>query len=336
MPLFNKKTIDAALAGFGREPTSDEIALAQDWGARARGDFEGQNESQLEQEFNRIIVQGLLGYVPPTPAAPGTMKVKQQVGAGIVDVALGHFTAFETKILAPLELKGPKVGLDNIMPGRARTPVQQAWEYANDAVGARWVLVSNMKELRLYAVGYGRAAHEHFDLARLDEGDLKRLLLLLHAEQFLSGATAALLVRSATKNREITDELYRDYRKLRDDLVQFVTDQRPGIGAESRIALVQKLLDRLIFVAFAEKTVLIPDNSIESAVKFRNPYDPKPKWQQIRSLFDAVSRLPSFSTLASRSNIPGGPVKTRGRLPLQRNTGIRAARPSPRRSLGQR
>jgi hypothetical protein len=291
MSLFNRKIIETALAAEGRAPTDRERAAALDWAARARGDFAGQTESQLEQEFNRLIVRDALGYEALTPDNPGTMKVKQQIGAGVVDVALGRFTALETTVLAPLELKGPRTGLDSIMPGRAKTPVQQAWEYANDAVGAKWVLVSNMKELRLYAIGHGRADYEIFDLRRLDDpGELKRLQLLLHADRLLSAATAELLQRSAKANRDITDELYRDYKRLRDDLIQFVRDQRSHIAAEARIALVQKLLDRLIFIAFAEDTVLIPDDSIKKAVDFENPYDPKPKWEQIRRLFDAVDR----------------------------------------------
>ena len=41
------------------------------------------------------------------------------------------------------------------MPGRAKTPVQQAWEYANDAPGAKWVLVSNCSEIDSTAMGAG-------------------------------------------------------------------------------------------------------------------------------------------------------------------------------------
>ena len=291
MPLFNRKIIETALASDDRAPSDTELACALDWAARARGDFAGQNESQLEQEFNRLIVRGVLGYEALTPSAPGTMKVKQPIGAGAVDVALGHFTALNARVLAPLELKGPRIGLDSIMPGRAKTPVQQAWEYANDAVGAKWVLVSNMKEMRLYAIGYGRADYETFDLRRLDDnGELRRLQLLLHADRLLRGATAELLSRSATANRDITNELYQDYKRLRGDLLQFVRDQRPAIGAEARIGLVQKLLDRLIFIAFAEDTVLIPDDSIKKAVEFEDPYYPRPKWEQVRSLFEAVDR----------------------------------------------
>lgn len=292
MPLFNPRTIADALAAYARPPTSDEVAAGAEWAARASSlELERQNESQLEQEFNRLIVQGALGYRAPTPGADGTMRVKQPIASGTVDVALGRFTDTEVEVLAPLELKGPRVRLDRIMPGRAKTPVQQAWEYAMDAPGARWVLVCDMRELRLYAVGHGRAAFEAFDLRKIwDADEFRRLQLLLHADQLLGGATADLLTRSAAHDQAVTNKLYADYRSLRDDLLDFIRDQRPTISAEPRITLVQKLLDRLLFIAFAEDTVLLPSDSLKGAVRFINPYDPVPKWRQVSRLFDWVDR----------------------------------------------
>lgn len=175
MPLFNPKTVATALAALTREPSAEELACATKWAEQAANDFGGQNESQLEPELNATVMQGALGYRALGPGQPGTIKAKQPIGNGTVDLAIGHFTADTATTLAPMELKGPKTGLDAIMPGRAKTPVQQAWEYANDAIGARWVLVSNMRELRLYAIGHGRAAFESFDLRRIGEAqELKR------------------------------------------------------------------------------------------------------------------------------------------------------------------
>ena len=250
-----------------------------------------QNESQLEQEFNRLIVQDVLGYRPTTPTAVGTMRVKHTVPGGtIVDVALGHFSDNESAVLAPLELKGPKVALDRIMPGRAKTPVEQAWGYANDAPGAKWVLLSNMRELRLYAVGHGRLDYESFDLKRIgDPQELKRLQLLLHADQLLGGAVADLLQRSAQADRDITDTLYKDYKAIRDNLLQFVSDQRSDIDADARIDLVQTLLDRLLFIAFAEDSFLLPENSLKDAIESYDKYRPQPKWNQLKTLFDWVN-----------------------------------------------
>ncbi len=266
--------------------------IAAEWSRRASEPlFELQNESQLEQEFNRNIIQDILGYRADAPDTPGTMRVKQPVPGGtIVDVALGDFTNGRNAILAPLELKGPKVNLDRIMPGRNRTPVEQAWGYAMDAPGARWVLLSNMRELRLYAFGHGRQEYEKFDLRRLDdEEELAKLYLLLSAENLLSGKTAELLARSAQADREITDILYKDYKDLHNRLLQFIRDNRADIDAETRIGLTQKLLDRVLFIAFAEDRLLLPTDSLKDAIGAANKYDPKPKWFQLKKLFEWVN-----------------------------------------------
>jgi type I restriction-modification system DNA methylase subunit len=290
--LFSSKTIANALAAFNYVPTQTAVASAREWAHRAgEPNMDLQNESQLEQEFNRLIVQDVLGYRPTTPTAVGTMRVKHTVPGGtIVDVALGHFSDNESTVLAPLELKGPKVALDRIMPGRAKTPVEQAWGYANDAPGAKWVLLSNMRELRLYAVGHGRLDYESFDLKRIgDPQELKRLMLLLHADQLLGGAVAELLQRSAQADRDITDTLYKDYKAIRDNLLQFVGDQRSDIDADARIDLVQTLLDRLLFITFAEDSFLLPENSLKDAIESYDKYKPQPKWNQLKTLFEWVN-----------------------------------------------
>lgn len=250
------------------------------------------NESQLEQEFNRVILQRVLGYSVSRPGVPGTMEAKQSIPGGtIVDVALGHFTPNDVQISAPLELKGPKVALDRIMPGRAKTPVQQAWDYAMDAPGARWVLVCNMRELRLYAFGQGRQLHESFDLRKIDQFDeLQRLRLLLGADRLLTDETRQLLERSAQADRDVTNQLYRDYKDVRAQLMTFVAAQHPAIGTEVRIRLVQTVLDRLLFIAFAEDKGLLPQRSLSRAITSTDPYYPRPKWEQLSKLFEWVDR----------------------------------------------
>ena len=293
MPLFNPKTLKAALEQETRRATEAELEAAGEWVARATSDdLDLQNESQLEQEFNRIVLQQVLGYAAPAAGQPGTMRVKQPIPGGTtVDVALGRFDGTNAAIVAPLELKGPKTQLDRIMPGRNKTPVQQAWDYAMDAPGARWVLLSNMKEVRLYAVGHGRLDYESFDLKKLtDPAELSRFQLLLHAENLLGGATAELLRKSAEADRDITNTLYADYRTLRADLLQYVRDQRPDIDGERRIRIVQTLLDRLLFIAFAEDSFLLPADSLKEAVTAESKFAPRPKWEQLRILFHWVDQ----------------------------------------------
>jgi len=79
-----------------------------------------------------------------------------------VDVALGKFSVGNPpEIRAPFELKGARMrDLDAVMPAGNKSPVQQAWEYAMDARGAKWVLVSNIGDQTL-CVGYGGRISSH-------------------------------------------------------------------------------------------------------------------------------------------------------------------------------
>lgn len=286
--LFNRKTLAAALAA-APEPSPAQRAAAALWAQDATVKFYDQNESQLEQRFNAEIIQTVLGYRPFSGGISGNFKPKVIIGPREADVALGIFDATSETILAPVELKGPKVEFDKIMPGRAKTPVQQAWEYAADAPGARWVVVCNMVKLRLYAFGMGTARYEEIDLDGLDDPEtLKLLILLFGADNLLVEATAGLLKRSEAQDKDITNELYRDYRDLRVSLLQFLADQRPHIPIPRRVALVQKLLDRLVFIAYAEDTVLLPNDRLKLAITHRDPFFPRPRWDNLKALFAAV------------------------------------------------
>ena len=60
---------------------------------------------------------------------------KKNAGAGSADAALGFFNndkySESKKIIAVIELKGADTrDLEAIMPGRHKSPVTQAWEYA--------------------------------------------------------------------------------------------------------------------------------------------------------------------------------------------------------------
>jgi hypothetical protein len=52
----------------------------------------------------------------------------------------------------------------------------------------------------------------------------------------------------------------------------------------------QKLLDRVLFCAFAEDRGLLPVDTIRKAYEHRDPYHPRPIWENFRGLFAAVNR----------------------------------------------
>ncbi len=292
MQLFNPKTIkrhiDRATA-----PDPAKVEILRGWAKTIHDrSIETQSETEIEDQFKQRIVCEVLGYAPFNEAGAWTVASKAGIGAGAVDLALGHFTTGERRIIAPFELKGAKTkDLDAIMPGRAKTPVQQAWEYAADNVGTKWVLVSNYLEIRLYAYSEGRQFYESFDMAKLtDPAQYQRFMLLLSAESLLGGRTLELLEESRREDRDITARLYSDYRTLRSELIGAVQAARPEGDPLEAIRLGQTILDRVLFTAFAEDNGLLPDNSLLSAFETKNPYTPLPVWDNFKGLFHAIDK----------------------------------------------
>jgi hypothetical protein len=289
MNLFNRKTLKRHIKA---DPIpSDHLAALEAWAELiSSGRIERLKETALHGQFASKIVEGVLGYHGPAGGADYNVSTEQNILRGSVDLALGRFGGKTPDIVAPFELKGADTrDLDAIMPGRNKSPVQQAWEYAMNARGVKWVLVSNMIELRFYGFGEGTSAYEEFRLDQLtDPEEYARFMLLLSAENLLAGRTADLLKESRREDKDITDSLYQDYKDLRLKLLSAVQKADAAIAPLDAIALAQKILDRVLFIAFAEDTGLLPDNTLENAFVARDPYNPRPVWDNFKGLFRAI------------------------------------------------
>ncbi len=250
-----------------------------------------QTETALHSHFIQKILTEILDY-QGFGGTTWNLAQEQKIGAGCVDVALGEFSRTHANILAPFELKGAKTkDLDAIMPGRHKSPVQQAWEYAMDAPGAQWVLLSNYLEIRLYAIGSGRQVYERWELAQLaDAKEYARLQWLLNAKQLLSGETRKILEQSEQIDKEITQQLYKDYKNLREKLLQSLAEENANLNRLDLIRYAQKILDRILFIAFAEDWGLLPDKSIAQAYEYQDPYFPRSIWENFKALFHAIDQ----------------------------------------------
>lgn len=252
-------------------------------------------ETALRSDFIHKILVGVLGY--DTVSSKGTtysLAEEYPLGSGSVDVAFGSFDKADKAkdvVLAPFEFKGAKTkDLDAIMSGRNKSPVQQAWEYGMDAKGAKWVLVTNYTELRLYAIGYGRKAYESFDFLKLSHPvHYTRFITLLSKDNLLGGNALNLLQESEQVDKDITYELYDDYKTLRARLIKTIGEENPKTDTLDVIRYTQTILDRILFIAFAEDKKLLPDNTLQKAYETKNPYNPQPVWENFKGLFHAIN-----------------------------------------------
>ena len=288
--LFNARLIKRSAPQIA--PTAEHQQLLADWAAAIRsGAIRQRSEQQLRASFTQKFFVELLGYKAFGSSAEFTLADENYVGKGRADLVLGHFGPQGDTGLVPIELKGPDTrNLDVMMPGRYKSPVQQVWEYAMDLPQCKFLLLSNMLEIRLYAFGYTRRVYERFDLLEVADNPLvyQRLMLLLGAENLLGGRTAELLRESGQIEKQITRELYADYKRWRVQLITALA-QANDIDPGALITPAQKLLDRILFVAFAQQRGLLPANTLGS-VHNSSGWAVVPKYEHYKTLFRAIDK----------------------------------------------
>ena len=230
-------------------------------------------EEAIRTSFLKLFFVDVLGssVVGSASTHVWTLDLETQAVRGAVDACLGTFTHDQRQTVAPFELKGPKTSnLDALMSGRHKSPVQQAWKYANDLPGSQFMLVSNCDEIRLYALGYDRTVYESWTATELLEpARYASFCGLLKASNLLSNSTQDLLKANAQQEREITQALYNDYKTLWQELILGLHHLNPVI-------------------AFAESRGLLPQGSIKTAATHIDPYNPNPRWVNFVALFRAV------------------------------------------------
>lgn len=292
VPLFNQKTIDTHIAVVEQIPPEHMPTLERYSDLITSGRIYKYKETEFHSELKKTIVETILGYTGASDAEEYTVSSEQAILRGSVDLALGHFSADREQIIAPFELKDAnKKDLDAIVKDRAKSPVQQVWEYATNAPGVKWVLVSNYLEIRLYGFGEGTQSYEVFDLAKLtDPKEYSKFIRLLSADNLLSGATQDLLEESRKEEKRITDALYADYKTIRQNLIYAVREELGEGDPLKPISIAQTILDRVLFTAFAEDTGLLPNQILAKAFEHSDQFNPKPIWENFKGLFKAIDK----------------------------------------------
>jgi hypothetical protein len=112
----------------------------------------------------------------------------------------------------------------------------------------------------------------------------------MRAQNLLTGRTAALLEESANAQKVITKKLYVLYKDTREKLIQTLKDQPPHLAPLAAIEHAQTILDRVLFIAFAEKNSLLPPRQIRKAWRETSEFSPNSAWQNFVGLFEAVDK----------------------------------------------
>ena len=255
-------------------------------------------EQELLPDFLTDFFCELLGYTRPADGSEVYTLSREkhvQVDGKFADAVLGRFGDSVEQPVVALEGKGPKDPLERPYAGRRMSAVDQAYRYAIN-LPCDWIIVTSMRETRLYHKGSDQHTYERFETARLSEDDavLKRFVFLLGAERVTpkTGRCHLYALREAsdTIERELTKDFYVRYADMRRAAFDQLRLGNPDVSPSEVLRCTQKLLDRILFCAFCEDRSLLPPETIKKAFEHQDPYNPRPIWENFRGLFRSIDQ----------------------------------------------
>lgn len=232
-------------------------------------------EEQYQAKFLDELFVNILDYtLNPKPNFNITTEFKNQKGAGKADGAILK----ENQAIGVIELKGTNTkDLESIR--------KQAFDYKANQKGCVYVITSNFEKLRFYI--NDATEFLEFNLFQLAPEEFALMHLCLQKDNILSNLPLTIKEASLVEEEKITKQFYNDYsvfkRELFRDLVkrnakrlkaEAVTSSVVEMSQEAnelksleknvKLSLFkksQKLIDRFLFVFFAEDRELLPANS---------------------------------------------------------------------------
>lgn len=259
------------------------------------GKLETRTEKSLYSSFIGEFFGEALGYVRFAEGKDvWNIEPEYRVNGQTADIALGFFPQDSKAPHVVVELKGPKTNLDKDRSA-GRNPIQQCWDYLNELPECPWGIVSNYVSFRLYHREKTPRVYQLFTLQELtDETLFARFYYLFQRDGLLStrdrkSRALKLLEENTQRQEEVGDVLYTAYDSNRRQLILHLMKTREKT-TEAALRVAQKLIDRIIFIAFCEDRALLPQNVIDKAYSRVPPFTKatNPRWENFKALFTSV------------------------------------------------
>ncbi|MDR1974701.1 MAG: hypothetical protein LBQ31_08545 [Bacteroidales bacterium] len=238
-------------------------------------------EEQFQEGFLRELFVKVLGYTlnPDTNYNLITEK-KNETNAQKADAAI----LINGEVRGVIELKDHKTT-------DLKQVETQAFGYKNNHRNTSYVIISNFEKLRFYIDN--TIDFEEFNLFTLTDYEFAILWTCLAYENIEQDLPKQLKVESVSSEDQITKKLYKDYSVFKRELFNNIVENNiksifgtkyPANIDDRKLLLfrkTQKLLDRMLFIFFAEDSNLLPPNSISVIVA---------EWEKLKEL-DAYQPL---------------------------------------------
>lgn len=271
MSLFQKAVLNKYLKSADQNILKEKYQLfsMHFLNSTIQENIRNSKEEQYQEGFLNDLFVNILGYTKnPTPNFNLTTELKNIKDSKKVDGAI----LINSNTKAVIELKGMNTtDLSSIET--------QAFGYKNNHPECTYVITSNFQKIRFYIDN--AIEHLEFDLFNLSFEDFQILYLSLAFENISNNIPKRIKDESLTEESDITKKLYKDYSTFKRELYQNILEQNPTFEPLLLFKKTQKLIDRFLFLFFAEDRGLLQPNSVRTIVD---------RWQKLKDL-DAYSPL---------------------------------------------
>ena len=283
--LFQNNIVRKYLATLPKEQTNESWNKYQQYflNPAIQQNILQSNEEQFQEGFLRELFVNVLGYtLNPQPNYNLITEKKNETNSKKADGAIladeVRDDASERRVIGIIELK------DHKTTDLAKIEAQ-AFGYKSQHVGTRMVIISNFEKLRLYidnAVEY-----REWNLFSLTEDEFREFYLCLAWPQVKAGIALQMKSASVSSEDQITKALYKDYSEFKRVLFADIVDRNPDYDKLLLFKKTQKLLDRLLFIFFAEDCGLLPPNSMMQII---DQWEKLKEMDEYRPLYDRVKK----------------------------------------------
>ena len=272
--FFQNSVIKKYLASLEAEKVNQAWEIYQVYflNPAVQENIRASKEEQFQEGFLRELFVKVFGYtLNPTPDYNLITEQKNETDAKKADGAILR----DGKVIGVIELKDHKTtDLSHVE--------RQAFGYKSQHKDTRYVVISNFEKLRFYIDN--AVEHIEWNLFTLTEEQFRLLYFCLSWANIQADKPLQAKQDSVSNEDEVTQKLYKDYsafkREIFADILAHNTDENtPKEHILLLFKKTQKLLDRLLFIFFAEDSGLLPPNSM---IEILN------QWEQLKEMDEYV------------------------------------------------
>ncbi len=278
MTLFQNSVLRNHLKNIDKEAASKAFDIYKKEFLPKIENIKTSKEEQYQYGFLDDLFVKVLGYtLNPTPDYNLIAEQKNLSDSKKADGAVLK----DDKVIAVIELKSTKTkSMDKI--------VNQAFNYKHNHPTCKYIITSNFEKLRFYVEHSDK--YEEFNLFDLDEERFILLYMLLSKENIFSDVALQLKEQSKLQEEKISNELYKKYAELRTNLFDNIIQNNPEVDKYILLEKTQTILDRMVFIFFAEDRGILPPNTIQAIIDhYKDDIEDRALWHFYKIYFKAIN-----------------------------------------------